>query len=72
MRFALFAPYGAPANLVMARLELDAIAVRNLVLNNGPCDGVRFAPECDVAATAGEVTNNSAQAIAMFLKVITG
>jgi hypothetical protein len=34
MRFALFAPYGAPANGVMAILQLDAIAARNLVLNN--------------------------------------
>jgi hypothetical protein len=34
MRFILFAPYGAPANGVMAILKLDAIAARNLVLNN--------------------------------------
>ena len=34
MRFILFAPYGAPANLVMAHLKLDARAARNLMLNN--------------------------------------
>jgi hypothetical protein len=72
MGFALFAPYGAPANGVMAILQLDTIAARNLVLNNGALRWSAFTPECDVAATAGEVTNNSAQAIAMFLKVITG